>query len=176
MRAGVLSETETSPKMSLQKFLAWIIPAGQAGGGTPEHPIVIPPDGPGDGGTPEHPIVPPGGYPHPEHPIAMPPGTPVYPALPIVLPPYIDNSLPIPPPVIWPPRPDPPPGGQTGSPSHPINLPPATGTSLEPGFWAEAYLGTIGKNMEVNGWVWVWVPIGSLSGTGSSTASKSTKP
>lgn len=44
----------------------------------------------------------------------------------------------------------PPGGGDPGSPTHPINLPPdALGDT---GFWHEAYAPKAG------GWVWVWVP------------------
>jgi hypothetical protein len=71
------------------------------------------------------------------------PGTPTHP---IVLPPD-------PPPTIWPTPPGKPPGGETGSVSNPINLPPATAGGMQPGFWSLAYF------EELNGWVWVWVPV-----------------
>jgi hypothetical protein len=152
-----------------RRFLAWIVPAGQVGGPHPEHPIVLPPEGgqppePGYPAYPAHPIVLPPEEPgYPAHPIVLPPGTPIYPAHPIVLPPYPDNTLPTPPPVVWPPLPTPPPGGDTGSPSNPINLPPSGPGGVEPGFWVMVYMANL------NGWVWAWIPVG---GTKASTGKK----
>lgn len=89
-------------------------------GGTPEHPIVIPPDSIAPG-VPTHPIVIP---PQVEHPIVIPPGSigPGVPAHPIVIPPYVDNTLPGQPPKPdqglpgQPPKPD---QGLPGSQPHP---------------------------------------------------------
>jgi hypothetical protein len=61
---------------------------------------------------------------------------------------------PDPPPTVWPEPPGGPPGGQAGSPSHPINLPPESSGGTEPGFWAMGFF------PEQGGWLWVWVPIG----------------
>lgn len=98
---------------------------GGAGEPMPTPPIVIPPGKPGDPPT----VWPPPG--RPAHPIVLPPD---------------------PPPTVWPDPPGKPPGGQTGSISNPINLPPAGAGGTQPGFWALAYF------QELDGWVWVWVP------------------
>jgi hypothetical protein len=152
----------------MSAFLAWIIPQSV---GSPEHPIVYPPNPsqpPGiwpSPGYPAHPIAPggppPGIWPgpgYPAHPIAPggpPPGiwpSPGQPSHPIVYPP---------PPGIWPSPghpehpivlPPPPGGGETGTPTNPINEPP-TEVADSPGYWAMAYF------PEINGWVWVWVPV-----------------
>lgn len=116
--------------------------------GVPTHPIAPG----GTPGVPTHPIAP--GGEHPEHPIVLPPPdanipgiwpSPGHPAHPIVLPPE-------PPPQVWPDPPGKPPGGQTGSPSNPINLPPNTIQSTH-GFWALCYFA------EMGGWLWAWVPV-----------------
>jgi hypothetical protein len=54
---------------------------------------------------------------------------------------------------VWPTPPGAPPGGETGSISNPINLPPAGAGGMEPGFWSLAFF------EQLNGWVWVWVPV-----------------
>jgi hypothetical protein len=78
-------------------------------------PIIPPDTSPPSPGEPGHPIVPPGGYPHPEHPIALPPidgappGSPGSPEHPIVVPP--------------------PDGG--AEPGHPIVIPPPTNPPSE---------------------------------------------
>jgi|SRR6516164_1656948 hypothetical protein len=69
-----------------QPFKATIVgyawnPSLSIGGG----PIEGQPPAGGPPGEPTHPIVPPGGYPHPEHPIANPP--PVDPPVPPEIPP-----------------------------------------------------------------------------------------
>lgn len=125
-------------------FLALITPlTGNAPGGNP--PGIW---GGSNEGFPTHPIAP-GGRPpgiwggsnegFPTHPIA--PGGP---------PPHVAHPIP---PIVWPEPPPgsrPPGGGDTGTPEHPINLPP---TALgDTGFWHEAYAAAAG------GWVWVWVP------------------
>jgi hypothetical protein len=144
----------------------WPTPPGQQPG-VPTHPIAYPPWWPG---TPTHPIPPgiwpsppqPGGAPgYPSHPIFYPgfPGTPTHPIPPtiwpeppipgvIVPPPHVEHPIP---PTIWPTPPGPPPGGQTGSPSHPIELPP-TGLPTA-GFWALAYF------HQTQVWTWVLVPV-----------------
>lgn len=99
---------------------------GGAGQPFPTPPIHLPPNRPGEPPT----IWPSPG--HPAHPIVLPPD---------------------PPPQVWPDPPGRPPGGQTGSISNPINLPPAGAGGTQPGFWALAYF------QELKGWVWVWVPV-----------------
>jgi hypothetical protein len=54
---------------------AWYTDLGVGGG-----PIIPPPGSGQPPGFPAHPIVPPGGYPHPEHPIVLPP--PIDPPIP----------------------------------------------------------------------------------------------
>jgi hypothetical protein len=68
----------------------------------------------------------------------------------IIPPPHVEHPIP---PNVWPTPPGTPPGGQTGSISNPINLPPDVAGGIEPGFWAMAYFA------ELDGWVWVWVPV-----------------
>jgi hypothetical protein len=68
----------------------------------------------------------------------------------ILPPPHVEHPIP---PTVWPEPPGPPPGGETGSISNPINLPPSEAGGTTPGFWALAYF------QEINGWVWVWVPV-----------------
>lgn len=77
-------------------------------------------------GFPTHPIAPGGPPPHPAHPIV---------------------------PIVWPEPPEgakPPGGGVTGSPEHPIEVPPEALNGT--GFWKQAFAPNAG------GWVWVWVP------------------
>lgn len=128
--------------------LYYIIPMQT--GAYPEHPIVYPPPPGAPPGRPEHPIYYP---PTVEHPIVIPPGVPpdqgLRPSHPIYFPPvHVEHPIP---PAIWPSPPGPPPGGQTGSVSQPINAPPEALSST--GFWALTYYEAL------NGWVWVWVPI-----------------
>jgi hypothetical protein len=150
-----------------QPVLAWIVPVQGSGGLHPEHPIYNPPGVWPSPGYPSHPIAPGGGPSQgpgfPTHPIApggLPPGVwppPGYPAHPIApggeAPVHPIVLPPEPPPTIWPTPPGKPPGGVTGTPSQPINLPPTTAGGTQPGFWAEAYFEQLG------GWVWVWVPV-----------------
>lgn len=80
---------------------------------------IIPPGVPGGG-------VPPGGLPHPEHPIFYPPGTLPHPEHPIVLPPsQVPPGLqpPTPPAPGSPTTPVPPPAGSPGWPVQPIAIP-----------------------------------------------------
>lgn len=136
-------------------FLAWIIPVGVE---TP------PPEGgvePPSDAHPAHPIVLPG---YPAHPIVLPPwiwggGNEPFPTPPIALPPagekppeiWGGGNAPFPtPPIVIPNPPDTkPPGGETGSPEHPINLPP--GPDTDKGHWKHVFIPGVG-------WIWAWVP------------------
>lgn len=141
-------------------FLAYIIPVNSDA--HPEHPIVIPPGQPQPptDAHPEHPIVIPPVYPahpiylpglHPEHPIVLPPEQPqpptdAHPEHPIYYPPFPAHPIVLPDPPT-----EPPPGGQAGTPEHPINLPPPDLIG-QSGHWVQAYF------PQLNGWIWVWVP------------------
>lgn len=79
------------------------LPPGRTWPPTIGYPLPGYPDqglpGGGDAGTPEHPIViPPGDGKPPELPPAIWPGVPIHPETP-------DNSLPLPPGMVWPPLP-----------------------------------------------------------------------
>jgi hypothetical protein len=111
----------------------WPAPPGVGAPGFPSHPIYYP----GFPGTPTHPI-PPSIWPNP------PAGGIVIP------PPHVEHPIP---PSVWPTPPGPPPGGDTGSPSHPINLPPEEAAGDTPGFWALAFF------PDQCVWKWVWVPV-----------------
>ena len=92
----------------MARFLAWIDPVVGGGGGTPEHPIVLPPERPPGtwGGA---------GEPMPTPPIVIPPDAlgPGVPAHPIEIPVYPAHPIVIPPDLIAP-----------GVPTHPIYIPP----------------------------------------------------
>lgn len=109
---------------------------------------IIPPDGGGGGGDKPPGIWGGGNEPFPTPPIANVPGAPGYRPPVGIWPGPGDPDFPGggKPPDIGPP----PGGGDSGSPTHPINLPPdALGDT---GFWHETYAPKAG------GWVWVWVP------------------
>jgi len=121
--------------------LCLIVPLGEMGGGTPEHPIApVPPGIWPLPGYPSHPIAPggtpPGIWPgpgQPSHPIELPPGsvggTPEHPI-------YYPPPYPLRPshPIVLPP------GSISGTPEHPIYNPPHPDHSLPgagspPGIW-----------------------------------------
>jgi hypothetical protein len=99
-------------------MLAYIYPLGSTVGGTPEHPIVIPPGEPGSpthpivgSGAPSHPIVLPplpGVWPkpgEPSHPITLPPEVPGVPSHPVIIPGDPEHPIALPPGSVWPPLP-----------------------------------------------------------------------
>jgi hypothetical protein len=67
----------------------------------------------------------------------------------VIPPPHVEHPIP---PNVWPTPPGAPPGGETGSPEHPINLPPDYAGGNMPGFWALAFF-------PPSSWLWVWVPV-----------------
>lgn len=142
-------------------FKAWIIPIDDNGkppqtppgiwGGAnepfPTPPIYLPgtpgqrPPGIWGGANepfPTPPIVIP-----PDKPGTWPPPNPAHPAHPIVTPPPSDK---------------PPGGGDTGSITNPINLPPDTLREVQHGFWQLAFF------PELGGWVWTWVVVDVAKG------------
>jgi hypothetical protein len=147
--------------------LAWIVPVNQSGGsppgiwGGPPNYIDI-------GGPAPQPPYPPlgfwGGRPPTYVDIGGPPqqGTGIWGGRP---PNYVDIGGPGPQPPLgfWGGTPPPyvdiglPPGGETGSVSQPIELPPDSVGGVEPGYWAQAFFP--GLNQGRGGWVWVWVPV-----------------